>query len=407
MSDEQSSFDEFENSYSFDGMESPDVSPESSPVRGRARVRAPPPPSDASPVRDANPARNTMSSGWVYTLPNYGMDDVHRLRALHTDRRNKVLYHVFQPEVGDSGLNHLQGYIEFETRKRFTTVKRLLDERAHLESRRGTPREASDYCKKEDTRADHLDFGIFEVGELPAHEPGKRNDLLTVKKALDDGKHLWAIAQDDDDLAPTVLRNHRSLGMYEQHVQAPRDHRTHLHIHEGDPGTYKSFAASQYPNAYALENGNSGTWFDGYEPNKHETILADEFGGHFMPYTTLKRLCDRYAMMVETKGGRTIFKGRRVVITSNITPDQWYPKYPFAELERRVTSWFTYTRTQAPIYGLPVGAITVEKKKGDWRNHPLYEVLKVIDGQENIRQLDEEIIKEEFEGEELEDFDYF
>jgi len=52
----------------------------------------------------------TGSTGtqWCYTLNNYTDDDVLRLRAIHTIEANKILYHCFQAEVGDSGTPHLQ-----------------------------------------------------------------------------------------------------------------------------------------------------------------------------------------------------------------------------------------------------------------------------------------------------------
>ena len=286
-----------------------------------SRDRSPSPP----PVRRARPAAakkasGPMSKGWCYTLNNYTPDDVRVLQALHALPGHSVEYHIFQPELGAQGTPHLQGFIYFNARKRRSTVSNLLPSRPHLEPLRGTPQQASDYCRKDDTRDADAGFGVFEAGELPVHEQGKRNDLLAVKHHIDNGMHLWSIPDTDESLFSTVSRNHRSLGIYESHKTQGRDKKTALHIHEGQSGTYKSFAAQRYPDAYALEHGNSGAWFDGYEPNKHRTVVADEFGGHFMPYTTLKRLTDRYPMNVETKGGRVAFRADRVVITSNIPP---------------------------------------------------------------------------------------
>ena len=329
-----------------------------------------------------------MSKGWCYTLNNWTMDDVHRLRALHLNRSCVDAYHIFQPERGDGDTPHLQGFVYFKNRKRFSTVKRLIGQRAHLEPMRGTPQQASDYCSKEDSRDTTAGFGVHEVGDCPQLEPGKRNDLLEVSKRLDDGGHLWDIARTSEDLRTTVLRNHRALGMYETHVTGQRSHPTALEIHEGDPGTFKSFTASQWPDAYYLENGNSGAWFDGYEPNRHDTVVADEFGGHFMPYTTLKRLADRYPMSVETKGGRVVFTAKRLIITSNIEPEQWYKNAPFPELKRRITNWFKYTKCEHGIRGIHAGSIVIKCVKGSFGLHPLFNYLSEhIDLEEDERLL--------------------
>ena len=316
-----------------------------------------------------------MSKGWCYTLNNWTMDDVHRLRAVHLNRSCVDVYHIFQPEVGDSATPHLQGFIYFKNRKRFSTVKRLISDRAHLEPMRGTPQQASDYCRKPESRDPNVDFGVHEVGSVPIHEPGKRNDLLEISLRLDEGGHLWDIAQKDQDLRPSVLRNYRSLSTYETHVTSQRAVPTQLEIHEGDPGTFKSFTANLWPDAYFLEHGNSGAWFDGYEPNRHETVVADEFGGHFMPYTTLKRLADRYPMSVETKGGRVAFRAKRIIITSNIKPADWYKNALFPELERRITRWFQYTKFDVAVGSLPAGTVTVTCHKGTFDQHPLKEFM--------------------------------
>jgi len=376
------------------------MSRDASPSPPRARP--------ARPKANAKAASGPMSTQFVFTLNGYTMDNVHHLRALHLNERNKVTYLVFQPEVGANGNRHLQGYIAFSARKRMSTVKNLIGGNPHVEVTRGTPEQADEYCTKEDTRDANAGFGIHRVGTLPEPlQPGKRNDLLEVKHAMDEGKHLWQIPQEDESLFNTVTRNHRALGIYENHVTPPRDHATALHIHEGDPGTYKSHSAKQYPERYYLNSGNSGAWFDGYEPNKHTTIVADEFGGHFMPYTQLKRLCDRYGLNVETKGGVTAFRAKRVVITSNIDPEQWYPKYPFAELERRITSWFNYSRTQAPYHGLGPGAIVVTLKKGQWGHHPLAEYLRPVPEVDNERVLDEDALAERFDTQPEEDPELF
>ena len=344
-----------------------------------------------------------MSTQWVYTLNNYVMDDVHRLNALHLSDVNAVAYHVYQPEVGANGTRHLQGFICFRTRKRRSTVCNLLGGHCFVDVTRGTPQQASDYCKKEESRDRDAGFGVFETGDLPlaVAGQGKRNDLISVKRSLDEGKHLWQIPREDESLFPAVARYHRSLGIYENHITEPRTHVTKLHIHEGEHGTYKSLAAQQYPDRYYLNGGNNGCWFDSYEPNQHATVVADEFGGHYMPYTQLKRMCDRYGLNVETKGGVVAFRAKRFVITSNIDPEQWYPKYPFAELSRRITSWFHYGRVEGvPYHGLEPGTLIVTKKRGDWRHHPFHRYLAVFEPDDDQRYMLEDLFKsEQFETE--------
>ena len=67
-------------------------------------------------------------------------------------------YLVYGRETGESGTPHLQGLIVFKNAKKFSQLKKQLPT-AHLEVKRGTFKEASDYCKK--------DGDFTEIGELP------------------------------------------------------------------------------------------------------------------------------------------------------------------------------------------------------------------------------------------------
>jgi len=75
----------------------------------------------------------------------------------------------FALEGGAQGTPHLQGYVIFKTKVRLGITRVLLGGRAHCEIKRGTPQQASDYCKKE---------GLFsEHGSLPSTQ-GTRNDMV-------------------------------------------------------------------------------------------------------------------------------------------------------------------------------------------------------------------------------------
>lgn len=90
---------------------------------------------------------------------------------------------VYQLERGESGTDHLQGYVEFTTRRTLTAAKRLLDQpTAHLERRRGSRAQAIDYCTKEDTRV----AGPWSHGDITTpSQQGKRNDIKDFKEWFD------------------------------------------------------------------------------------------------------------------------------------------------------------------------------------------------------------------------------
>lgn len=92
-----------------------------------------------------------MSRGvrWVFTLNNYTEDDVSRLGRLGGDLdRSGVSYLCYGREVGESGTPHLQGFVILSRRRHLAGVRELISTRGHFEICRGTPQQASDYCKK-------------------------------------------------------------------------------------------------------------------------------------------------------------------------------------------------------------------------------------------------------------------
>lgn len=92
----------------------------------------------------------------------------------------------------------------------------------------------------------------------------------------------------------------------------------------GDTGVGKtSWAYEHYPELYSVPcPKGSGTYWDGYQ--QQETVLIDEMSGSRFAYTFLLRLLDRYPMTVPVHGGQVPFSSRRVILTSNVHPSEWY-----------------------------------------------------------------------------------
>lgn len=103
---------------------------------------------------------------WCFTINNFDDADERRLTELY--ERGGVRYIVFGSELGESGTPHLQGFVTFADRKRFTQVRNAIGERAHIERALGTPWQAAEYCKK--------DGEFVELGTAPPGR-GARTDM--------------------------------------------------------------------------------------------------------------------------------------------------------------------------------------------------------------------------------------
>jgi len=242
-----------------------------------------------------------------------------------------IKYIVYQEELAPTtGQLHLQGYCMFNKVKTLAGVKKV-SATAHWEMRKGTHEQAVEYCKKAESRV----RGPWERGAAPA--PGKRNDLLAVKVLIDNGATELEIAENATTF-PTWCSSFKAFERYKRLKTAhSRDWMTRTVVYYGPPGTGKTRRAmfEAGPNAYWVPKPgpNQTAFFDGYDGQEH--VVIDEFYG-WLPFDTMCRMCDRYPLMVNTKGGMVSFYPKQIWITSNAHPANWY-KNGLGALERRLT----------------------------------------------------------------------
>lgn len=93
---------------------------------------------------------------WVFTLYNPSAEEA---AGAFLSPQESVEFFVLGREVGEEGIPHLQGYIVLNQKKDLKWVKANIHKTAQWEIMRGTPKQVSDFCKK------NGDF--VEVGELP------------------------------------------------------------------------------------------------------------------------------------------------------------------------------------------------------------------------------------------------
>lgn len=265
--------------------------------------------------------RNVMTTRW----------NAHRMK-MHKD----VAYYICQREkCPDTGKLHWHDYIEFKRQLTLSQIQEIIgDPTAHIECRRGSQQQAITYCSKADTRVE----GPYEEGTKK--EQGQRIDLDEIYELIQDGLTESEIM---DSHFPTWVRYRKSL---QEAIALVRERDLRLVLPKikvivlrGDPGVGKTTKALQLTgeDVYLVMHGD-GTWWDGYRGQK--SILIDDYEGEF-PYRHLLRILDRYKMRIQTKGG-TVFNGwDTVVITSNVTPQEWYPGRDIRALNRRITEAIT------------------------------------------------------------------
>lgn len=243
-----------------------------------------------------------------------------------------------QEECPTTRALHLQGYIEFPTRKRITAVKEALgDPTAHVEPRRGTQEEAIKYCTKEDTRV----AGPWTDGQPTESHQGQRSDLEECAALIQAGKRERDIA----DVLPTVLMKYpRGVQTMIAVLSAPRTPSVTpcvIWIH-GPSGSGKSrWAYGTYPPPTAYWKPDSSKWWPNYAGQS--TVVLDDFDDSAMPLKYWLRIMDRYPMQVEPKGGYVELIATKFIITHTKHPQLIWPnpydsgEAEFKQIHRRIT----------------------------------------------------------------------
>lgn len=268
-----------------------------------------------------------QSKNWVFTLNNPGEEKPELWVG--------VQWGVYQHEKGESGTEHLQGYVVLGKKSTLSGVRQLCD-RAHWEIRRGTHDEARAYCTKSETRV--ADTQPTEWG-VPPKGQGARSDLSAVQEAIDSGTDAVGIAK---EFFGAWCRYHKAFDAYRTLTAVGRSSAEGVEtfVFYGPPGTGKTRLAEYLagPEAYWLPAPNASggpLWWDGYEGQ--DTVIIDEFYG-WIPHPTMLRICDRYPLTVQVKGGTRRLAVTRVFITSNKHPVHWWPRSGLGAMERRITA---------------------------------------------------------------------
>lgn len=289
---------------------------------------------------------------WCFTVNN-----PNELDYPETWQTDYIAHLIYQPEIGEEGTIHLQGYLELKNPRNLTWMKNQMHATAHWERRRGTRTQAVEYCAKPESRLAQPKMWGSKNGDLPSwhfvndqgirplaaelnwillnteaqQSSSSQKQLEEIKQKLIDGCSMDVIA---DEYFSTWVRYHRAFDRFVTMKTQPRNSPCEVHVIYGPTGTGKSrWAMDNYPNAYWKQRSK---WWCGYAAEKE--VILDEYYG-WLPFDLLLRMCDRYPLLVESKGGQLQFIATTIIFTTNKCPDEWYNNAYFPALQRRVAKW--------------------------------------------------------------------
>lgn len=245
-------------------------------------------------------AAEGRSRNWCFTVNNYTDSDIECFNSV------ECVYIVYGREVGESGTPHLQGYIEFKNQRHLGGMKKV-HKTAHWEARRGTQKQAIDYCMK--------DGDFIERGEIKAQ--GKRTDLASACEAIK------AKSFDPMDFPEVYAKYSSGLDKLRRSLYKDRDpnHPPEILWLYGKAGVGKTKYAMDKFGVDEVYIKNSTKWWAGYRQQK--CILVDDFDGSW-PYRDFLRFLDRYPYTGEVKGGDIPINSPHIIITCEFPPYKYY-----------------------------------------------------------------------------------
>lgn len=231
---------------------------------------------------------------------------------------------------------HIQAYVNFNTRKRFSSVKTSLNcNRIHVEPARGDQTSNFVYCSKS---GNYFEFGTRGPDRSAASANHTSRDQVS--------KHfVECISNHGRDGIDIFARDHPGVFYFSAKtllesyaLSKPAKSRPNILVYwlYGPPGIGKSRIAHKLlPNPYYKESRTK--WWHGY---LHEsTCIIDDLCPKSIDINYLLKWFDRYPCYVETKGSTIALSVETFIVTSNFSPEQTYsdaPPVSIRALNRRI-----------------------------------------------------------------------
>lgn len=225
-----------------------------------------------------------------------------------------ISYIIFGEEIAPTtGTKHLQGYFELTSPRSKKYVNDLFGNRLYLEERKGSQKQAIEYCKKD---------GKWIEGGTPKNQGG-RNDLIELKNRILNGE----TTVDEITLNNPIMYHQygRTLNKIEDLVNRDkyRTWMTTCNWYFGPTGVGKShtaFDSFDIKTHYVWEDDNG--WQDAYAGQ--ETVIINDFRGN-ITFNELLKIIDKYPHKLRRRCREPVqFLAKHIIITSSLHPSEIY-----------------------------------------------------------------------------------
>lgn len=220
---------------------------------------------------------------------------------------------------------HWQLIVYYPEKHTLAYVKKIFGSNIHAEATKSAA--AEQYVWKEDTRVEGTQF---ELGKKSMKRNCSKDWDLIVSHARSGAF--------DEIPGDVLIHCYANIKRIRVDALKPDSCPKEVFVFWGVSGTGKSKKAWEEGTLDAFPKDPNTKFWDGYsgQPN----VIIDEFRGS-ISISHMLRWLDRYPVIVEVKGSSCVLKATKIWITSNLSPDEWYPDLDSETknaLRRRFTS---------------------------------------------------------------------
>ena len=263
---------------------------------------------------------------WSFTINNY--------TSVPTSLPKNVDYLCYGKEVGkEKGTPHLQGFVVFKNRM-WQPHKTFLEHGyGHFEPTMGTVQDNIDYCSKD---GDFTEFGRRPQDRHQQGHHGARGGEMEIVR----WEEAWKAAKEGriEDIPADIRSRYLNTWLRVKSMNLPKpeelDSLENLWI-VGPSGSGKSLWVHRtFPGAYKK---GFNKWWCGYDSGdpEHDVVVLDDLHPSWSDAVHLKNWGDHYPFMAEYKGGSTVIRPSKIIVTSNYHPAQVFKEVDLGPILRR------------------------------------------------------------------------
>lgn len=255
---------------------------------------------------------------------------------------------------------HYQAYVVFNGQKTKATVRRLFPG-CHVAARRGKHGEAKRYCHKERTREPGaMPAEIGDDSDIPDGQ-GQRTDIAAMYDSIRAGATVEDVM---DSHQGTWTRCHAAVDKFYA-AKGKRIERTEkpiVTVFYGESGggkTHSALKITSPSNRKLISAPSTGAVYFNHRPD--DDLILEEFEG-WIPLPLLKTMMEVTTCSLKVYYGEKSWIGKRLVITSNYHPTQWWKNMTYIDQQailRKIDNLIKFT---APFDG----EVHYEVEKGEF-----------------------------------------